>query len=69
MDIDYQLIREIQTTPASMYDSQIDLTKPGEVNYRDQGYFGAPCKGYNAIMNRATRDHPLTKKKNTETNA
>ena len=37
MDIDYQLIREIETSPASMHDSQIDLTKPGEVNYRDRG--------------------------------
>ena len=59
MDIDYQLIREIETSPASMHDSQIDLTKPGEVNYRDRGYFRAPCKGYNATMNRATRSHPL----------
>jgi hypothetical protein len=59
MDIDHQLIREIETTPASMQDNQIDLTNPGEVNYRDRGYFGAPCKGYNATMKRATRGHPL----------
>jgi IS5 family transposase len=62
MDIDHQLIREIETTPASMHDSQIDLIKPGEVGYRDRGYLGAPCKGYNATMNRATRSHPLNKK-------
>jgi IS5 family transposase len=59
MDIDYQLIREIETTPASVHDSQVDLTKPGEVSYRDRGYFGALCKGYNATMKRATRGHPL----------
>jgi IS5 family transposase len=59
MDIDNQLIREIETTHASMHDSQIDLTKPGEVSYRDRRYFGALCKGYNATMNRATRGHPL----------
>ena len=59
MDIDHQLIREIKTTPASVHDSQVDLTKPGEVSYRDRRYFGAPCKGYNATMNRATRGHPL----------
>ena len=35
------------------------LTKPGEVSYRDRGYFGAPCKGYNATMKLATRGHPL----------
>jgi hypothetical protein len=32
MDIKHQLIREIETTLASMHDSQIDLTKPGEVH-------------------------------------
>jgi hypothetical protein len=36
MDIDYGLIREIETTPASVHDSQIDLSKPGEVAYRDR---------------------------------
>ena len=57
MDIDHQLIREIKTTPASIHDSQFDLTKPGEVNYRDRGYFGAPCKGYNATI---TGQHAAT---------
>jgi IS5 family transposase len=60
MDIDYGLIRGIETTPASVHDSQIDLTKPGEVAYRDRGYFGASCKGHNATMNRSTRNHPLS---------
>ncbi len=59
MDIDHQLIREIETTPASVHDSQVDLSKPGEVSYRDRGYFGAKCKGHNATMKRATRGHPL----------
>jgi IS5 family transposase len=58
MDIDHQLIREIETNPESIHDSQIDFTKPGEVAYRDRGYFGAPCKGHDATMNRATRSHP-----------
>ena len=62
MDIKHGLIREIETTPASIHDTQIDLSKPGEVVYRDRGYFGAPCKGHNATMNRATRGHPLNKK-------
>ena len=60
MDIDYGLIREIETTPASIHDSQIDLSKTGEVAYRDRGYFGASCEGFNATMNRATRGHPLS---------
>lgn len=59
MDIEHQLIREIETSPASLHDSQVDLTKPGEVTYRNRGYFGGKCKGYNATMNRSTRGHPL----------
>lgn len=58
-DIIHGLIRELETTSASVHDSQIDLSQQGEVVYRDRGYFGASCKGYNATMNRATRGHPL----------
>jgi len=58
-DRDYDLIRRLETTTAEIHDSQIDLSESGEVVYRDLGYFGAPCKGYNAIMKRAVRDHPL----------
>jgi len=59
IDMDYGLIRRLETTPANVHDSQIDLSEEGEVVYRDRGYLGAPCKGYNATMNRATRGHPL----------
>ncbi|HHT18694.1 MAG TPA: IS5 family transposase [Methanobacterium sp.] len=58
-DIDYGLIRRIETTTAKVHDSQIDLSESGEVVYRDRGYFGAACKGYNATMKRAVRGHPL----------
>jgi len=58
-DMDHGLIREIETTTASVHDSQIDLSKPGEVNYRDRGYHGAPSRGYNATMKRGARDHPI----------
>ncbi len=50
----------IETTTASVHDSQIDLSREGEVVYRDKGYFGAPAKGYDATMKRATRSHPLS---------
>ncbi len=53
-DMDYDLIRRLETTTAEIHDSQIDLSEPGEVVYRDRGYFGAPCKGYNATMKRAS---------------
>ena len=58
-DIDYGLIRRIETTTAEVHDSQIDLSESDEVVYRDRGYFGAACKGYNATMKRAVRGHPL----------
>ncbi|GAB6055241.1 IS5 family transposase [Methanobacterium alkalithermotolerans] len=58
-DKDYDLIRRLETTTAEIHDSQIDLSKPGEVVYRDRGYFGAACKGYDATMKRAVRAHPL----------
>ncbi len=58
-DIDYGLIRDIETTTASVYDTQVDLTKPGEVGYKDKGYFGATSKGYSATMRRSVRDHPI----------
>ena len=41
MDTEYQLIRRIETTTASLHDSQVDLSSKDEVVYRDQGYFGA----------------------------
>jgi IS5 family transposase len=52
-------IREIETTTASVHDTQVDLSKPGEVAYRDKGYFGADSKGHNATMNRSVRGHPI----------
>src|SRR5665648_85465 len=58
-DIDHGLIRAVETTPANVHDSQIDLSEPGEVVYRDRGYFGAPCKGYNATMDRNVRGHNI----------
>ena len=59
-DMDFGLIRDIRTTTASVHDSQVDLSEPGEVSYRDRGYFGAPCKGFNATMKRSVRGHPIS---------
>jgi len=59
VDRDYGLIRDIRTTPASVHDSQIDLSRPGEVIYRDKGYFGTLCKGYDATMQRGVRGRKL----------
>ena len=58
-DTDYQLIREQETTTASVHDSQIDLSEPGEVSYRDRGYSGAASKGFDAAMKKGARGHPI----------
>ena len=59
MDTDYQLLRRIKTTTASLHDSQVDLSEKGEVVYRDRGYFGAKAKGHDATMQRGVRGHPI----------
>ncbi len=59
-DTDHVLIRELETTPASVHDSQIDLSRAGEVTYRDKGYHGAVPRGWDATMRRASRGHPLS---------
>ena len=59
MDVDRGLIRDLETTTASVHDSQVDLSRPGEVVYRDKGYFGVEPRGYSATMRRGVRGRPL----------
>jgi len=58
-DTDLGLIRDLDVSTASVHDSRVDLSQPGEVVYRDKGYFGVKPRGYDATMRRATRGHPL----------
>ena len=58
-DVDYGLIRDLEATTARVHDSQVDLSRPGEVVYRDKGYFGVKPQGYDATMKRAVRSRPL----------
>ena len=60
VDVEYDLIRELKVTTASVHDSQVDLSLEGERVYRDKGYFGSPAKGRSVTMYRATRGHPLS---------
>ena len=60
-DIDYCLIREIETTTASLHDSQVDLSAKGEVVLRDRGYFGVTAKGIDYTMKRRTTEKALEK--------
>jgi IS5 family transposase len=58
-DIDYYLIREIETTTAKLHDSQVDLSTEGEIVLRDRGYFGVQPKGIDFTMKRRTTEKPL----------
>jgi IS5 family transposase len=58
-DIDYCLIRELETTTASLHDSLVDLSTKGEIVLRDRGYFGAEAKGIDFTMKRRTTEKHL----------
>jgi IS5 family transposase len=58
-DVDLGLIRDLETTPASVHDSRVDLSRPGEVVYRDKAFFGVKPRGFDATMRRGVRGHPL----------
>ena len=58
-DLDLGLIRAVETSSASVHDSRVDLSEPGEVVYRDKGYFGVEPRGWDATMRRGVRSHPL----------
>lgn len=69
MDVEYGLIRTIETTTASVHDSQIDVSSDGERIYRYKGYFGSPARGRSVTMWRSTRSQPLStwdKKRNLQ---
>ena len=60
VDNDHGLVRSLDVTSASVHDSRVDLSVPGEVVYRDKGYQGVvPC-GWDATMRRGARGHPLS---------
>jgi IS5 family transposase len=59
IDTDNHLIRDVETTTASVHDSQIDLGIENIPRYSDKGYDGAKTRGYDAAMKKATRGHKL----------
>ena len=60
MDLDRGLVRALEATAANVHDSRVDLSRMGEVVYRDKGYQGVEPRGYDATMKRASRGHPLS---------
>ena len=61
-DAGNDMILNYATTSASVHDSQIDLSIPGIVNYKDKGYFGVEGRGIDAAMDRAVRGQKLSMK-------
>jgi len=59
-DLDHGLIRDLETTSASVHDSRVDLSREGEVVYRDKAYFGVKPRAHDASMTRGVRGHPLS---------
>jgi IS5 family transposase len=59
-DIDYCLIRDIETSTASLHDSQVDLSIPGVPVLRDRGYFGVKARGIDFTMRCRTTDMRLS---------
>jgi len=63
IDKECQFIRRIDTTTASVHDSQIDLSQKGETVYRDKGYFGAiPFASIDKTMKRSVRGRSISEK-------
>jgi len=58
-DLESGQIRTVEATSASVHDSRVDLSLPGEVVYRDKGYFGVAPRGWDATMRRGVRGHLL----------
>jgi IS5 family transposase len=58
-DLGFDLVRAVAVTSASVHDSRVDLSEPGEVVYRDKDYFGVEPRGWDATMRRGVRGHPL----------
>ena len=58
-DMDLCRVRDLETTAASVHNSRVDLSLPGEVVYRDNGYRGVEPRDWDAAMRRGVRGHPL----------
>ena len=70
VDKEFQFIRTVTTSIASLHDNQVDLSEKGQTVYRDRGYFGVePKASMDKTMDRATRNHPLTSKQNRRNKA
>ena len=49
------MIANYSVTTASLHDSQIDLSIPGIITYKDKGYFSVEGRGIDAAMDKALK--------------
>jgi IS5 family transposase len=59
IDTERHLIRAVETTTASVHDSQVDLGIKKIPRYGDKAFDGSETRGYNAAMKKATRGQKL----------
>ena len=57
--VENDMIANYSVTTASLHDSQIDLSIPGVVNYKDKAYFGVEGRGIDAAMDNALKGYKL----------
>ncbi len=57
--VENDMIANYAVTTASLHDSQIDLSIPGIVTYKDKGYFSVEGRGIDAAMDRALKGYKL----------
>ena len=57
--VESDMIANYSVTTASLHDSQIDLSIPGVVNYKDKAYFGVEGRGIDAAMDKALKGYKL----------
>ena len=53
------MIANYSVTTASLHDSQIDLSIPGIITYKDKGYFSVEGRGIDAAMDKALKGYKL----------
>jgi IS5 family transposase len=58
-DFQTQLITKFKLTLANVHDSQINLCKRDEIDFKDKAYFKRKYHQFNGCMTRAVRNHPL----------
>ena len=53
------MIANYSVTTASLHDSQIDLSIPGIITYKDKGYFSVEGRSIDAAMDKALKGYKL----------